>query len=363
MLARVMFRLWTIFVLACVGCAARPHAADAQSPLAVTYRGLTPFASSTVDQNGVPFTITGVSGITRAGGDDYLAVMDNSNKIVRFTILFNPNGSIQSASVTGGVSVALTRDFEGIAVASRGPGGAARSVYLAEEDTPTVHEVLLSTGAVVRTLSPPAIFAQRRGNFGFESLTLAPGSLWAANEEALTPDGPVSTPSAGTVVRLLQWTSPRAAGGGPTRQFAYLTQPMHGSTTTGARSGVSDLVALPDGRLIALERSFAFNLAGFFQARLYELNFNAATEVSGFTAGLSGQTYTPVSKRLLWQGGQPNNLEGICLGPPVSPASRALIGIVDDADPISSNVLAAFELRTQPTPAPDSNTQAPSGRN
>jgi hypothetical protein len=117
---------------------------------------------------------------------------------------------------------------------------------------------------------------------------------------------------------------------------------------------LSDLVALPDGRVLALERSLASSLTPF-QSRIYELDFTGATDVSSL-AGLIGQTYTPVSKRLLWSGqaagGFGQNLEGLALGPQLSNGNWSLLGIVDDGDPLSNNTLVAFELSGANIPEP-----------
>jgi hypothetical protein len=344
--------------LVCLGCAGVPPREGLAQPLAVTFRNTVALPTTTTDQSGTSFTITGLSGITYIGGEQYIAVMDNSNKLVRLRVVLSPTGAIASAQVLGGVSLAATRDYEAIA-----PGGHG-TVLLAEEDTPAIHEFRLVDGAIVRTITPPAVFAQRRANFGFESLTSDGTFAWAANEEALTPDGPLSTATQGTTVRLLRIpVIPGQAAATPASswpQFAYRTQPWHGSAVGSARSGVSELVLLPGGTLLTLERSFAFNLAGFFQCRIYEVGFAAATDVRGFTAGLTGQTYTTTTKRLLWSGSNVNNMEGLALGPRLDPArpgsprstSYALIGIVDDGDPISVNTLASFVITGVPTAAP-----------
>jgi hypothetical protein len=342
----------------CLGCAGVPPREGLAQPLAVAFRNTVALPTTTTDQSGTSFTITGLSGITYIGGEQYIAVMDNSNKLVRLRVVLSPTGAIASAQVLGGISLAATRDYEAIA-----PGGHG-TVLLAEEDTPAIHEFRLADGAIVRTITPPAVFAQRRPNFGFESLTSDGTFAWAANEEALTPDGPLSTATQGTTVRLLRIPAiPGQAAATPASswpQFAYRTQPWHGSAVGSARSGVSELVLLPGGTLLTLERSFAFNLAGFFQCRIYEVGFAAATDVRGFTAGLAGQTYTTTTKRLLWSGSNVNNMEGLALGPRLDPArpgsprgtSYALIGIVDDGDPISVNTLASFVITGVPTAAP-----------
>jgi hypothetical protein len=314
--------------------------------LALQFMSGANLASTSHDQNGSAFTVAGFSGLTwtgpelGGGGSSYIAVMDNSNKLVRLSILLSADGSIASVAVVpgGGLSLANSRDFEDIAYR----GAALNSVCLCEEGSPEVRGYRLDTGSLARVLPRPAIFANRRANFGFESLSLSRtrSSLWTANEEALTNDGPTSTPTAGTWVRLLQYdatTTPPTA----VAQFAYRTQPIHGSVISGARSAVSQVVALPSGKLLVLERSFALG-STFFQTRIYEVDITAATDVSALGT-IVGTTYTPATKRLLYSGDQ-TNLEGLCLGPKLPDGSYALLGIVDDGDPISVNRVVSFRL-------------------
>lgn len=316
------------------------------APLSLQFKSGANLGSSTQDQNGVTFPVAGLSGLSwigpeiGGGGSTYMAVMDNSNKLVRLSISITSDGTISAAALlpSGGLSLSDSRDFEDIAFR----GAARDAVYLCEEGSPEIREYRLDTGALVRVLSRPAIFANRRSNFGFESLSLnrTQSALWTANEEALTNDGAASTPITGTWVRLLRYgaaTTPPT----PVAQFAYQTQPIHGSVISGARSGVSQVVALPNGKLLVLERSFAFGTT-LFQTRIYEVDVAAATDVSGLTT-LVGTTYTPATKRLLYSGDQ-TNLEGLCLGPKLPDGSYALLGIVDDGDPISVNRVVSLRL-------------------
>lgn len=325
--------------------------------LEMFHRGHINLASTTTDQHGQTFSVTGVSGISMvpdARPDDpsrFLAVMDNSNKVLRIAASFAADGSFATAQITGAVTLAETWDFEGIVATDSTRG----TVLLAEESTPSIREYRLSDGALVRVLPAPAVYAARRPNYGFESLggqLVASGpatlgaTLWTCNEEALTVDGPLSTSSTGTVVRLLRWTiSGGTAVAGP--QVAYVTEPVHGGFISGSRSGVSDLVMLPDGRVLALERSFAFSAQGFFRTRVFELAFDGATDVSSMP-GLINQAYTPIStangtKRQLWAGDL-QNLEGLTMGPMLPDRSWSLVGVVDDGDPISVNRLVAFRV-------------------
>jgi hypothetical protein len=315
-------------LVACSGAAAQV--------LSIAERGFVDLGSSAVDQFGVPFTVTGLSGVAYVGVEGeshrFLAVMDNSDKLVELSVEFAGDGELVAASIVGGVRLAESRDFEGVVMTGRG------SVLLSEEGTPSVREYRLQDGAFVGAWKTPPVFAARRANFGFESLTGSSGAVtvWTANEEALTVDGALATSSAGSVVRLLRFED-----GVPGAQSAYVTEPIHGIAISGSRSGVSDMVVMPSGRVILLERSLAL-ASPLFLTRIYEVDFAGATEVSGF-AGLIGMSYTPVGKRLLYSGGQ-TNLEGLCLGPRMANGDWALVGVVDDADPVSVNRVVVFVM-------------------
>lgn len=320
----------------------------AAEPLTVAYRNSYNLPAAAIDQHGVGFTVAGMSGLAWIGGASFVAVMDNSNKLVFLEVTFGPDGAVTAASITQGFSIADTHDFEGIAWT----GPERNSVLLAEEGTPAVHEYSLIDGARLATFAAPPVFGSRRANFGFESLaaTWNGASFWTANEEALTVDGPLSTATAGTVVRLLRFAAQGLEGSGPwtaapAEQFAYVTQPLHGVAISGARSGVSELVAVPDGRMLVLERSLAFSPSGLLQSRIYALDTAAATQLAGtpLEPGLNGQSYAAAAKTPLWTGSV-FNMEGLCVGPPLAAGRRVLLGVVDDGDPVSVNALVAFEL-------------------
>ena len=84
----------------------------------------------------------------------------------------------------------------------------------------------------------------------------------------------------------------------PGSQYAYTVEPIHGTAGGSAQSGLVELVALPDGTLLALERSLA-NAFPPYNSRLFAIDFAAATDVSGppFDAGLSGTTFNPGRQR------------------------------------------------------------------
>jgi hypothetical protein len=307
--------------------------------------------------------MSGVTYVGPAGGSHrFLAAMENAieaspgtkHLLVQFDLSFNASGGITSISNVADVLINPGADFEGIAYTNP----ARNSVFLADEGmaavAPRVREVNLASTSVVQTLTLPTLFANKVNNRGFESLTRSPDAtvMWTANEEALTVDGNLSTQAAGSVVRLLKMS---VAGDTVTagQQFAYVTQPIHGGPALGQeRSGVSDLTLMPDGTLLALERSFA---ATGFLNRVVEIDFAGATDVSvaPFDTGLIGDSYTPVIKHELWQGqsdgASGQNLEGLALGPRLANGSWVLIGVTDDEDGLLADHIVAFTATANTT--------------
>ncbi|HEY2826976.1 MAG TPA: esterase-like activity of phytase family protein [Pirellulales bacterium] len=314
----------------------------------VNYRGKVRLSADTaIDQNGEKFKIAGLSGIACGFDNHYVAIMDNSNRLVFLKVTFKDDGTIDQATVTGGHTIPTSRDYEGIAYT----GQSRNSVFLSNEATPpppALYEYSLDKSAkLLQTVSMPPVFKYQVDNRGLESLTRRPDGkeMWTANEEALTADGPVSTTSTGNVVRLvrLNVTGDMVK---PAQEYAYIVEPIHRGVGQPVCSGLSDLVDLPDGTLLTLERS-AIEGIPTFETRIYQVDFAGATDISkGVLAdGLKDQVYTPVGKRQLFASSRiGENLEGLCLGPTLPNGNRVLLGVVDNGDPISRNTLVSFEL-------------------
>ncbi len=284
-----------------------------------------------------PFVLSGggtgaaeLSGITYAGGTTYYAVGDNGATSIwqLYTSLNLTTGRIRSSIVTGAVEAPeLGSDSEGIALGPQGD-----TVWVADEITSTIGEFSLISGAKVGSVAVPEIYrpANVQANMGLESLTYGQGGLWTANEEALRPDGPLSTTEAGSWVRIQQFTGPDLT---PAAQYAYRTDPISRMSPfiSVERSGLVDLLVLPNGAILALERE----LGGFlprFRSRVYLLGLTGASDVAA-VPGLAGATFTPVTKTLLWQGifGF-SNFEAMTVGPQLSDGSYSLVLLSDNGN-------------------------------
>ena len=267
------------------------------------------------------------------------AVQDSGNQLVTLTAGIAANGALTSAAATATQTLAQGYDFEGMAI---GPAG---SLLVAEESTPAIRRFDEATGAgrprSQCRLCMPIIAPISHSN---RSRMPDGSTYWTANEEALNPDGSLSTTSQGTTVRLQRF-SYDAAGTltlGP--QYAYNVDPIHIGTSTDSRtrSRLVDLVALPDSSLLVLERSLGISGVLFgvplyqYEDRIYRVTFAGTTDISQspFNSALIGQSYTPVSKTLLWKGqvggGFGQNMEGLALGPQLPGGSWSLLGVVDN---------------------------------
>jgi hypothetical protein len=260
-----------------------------------------------------------LSGLAYAGGDRYYAVSDSRGRLFALRIdVERASGRITAAAAEPAVRLARGVDLEGIALAGDD------TVVVCDEHGPAIREHRLADGALVRTLPVPAIYRKARFNLGLEAIARSGAALWIANEEALRGDGPLPTAERGTNVRLQRLD----AAGRPTGQWAYRTDPYPGAPLFGrANSGVTDLLALPGGELLVLERSFS---GSGFRSRIYQVDF-AGSSPTGGVASLAAAAHSPVGKRLLWDSGTfAANYEGLSLGPALDAGDRSLLLVADD---------------------------------
>jgi phytase-like protein len=261
-----------------------------------------------------------LSGISWAGGARYYAVSDKLAMAFPLSIEIDPHsGTIGRAAVEPGIPLPGSRDLEGIVYDPE-----HQTLLVSDEVGPGIREYRAAGGALVRTIAVPPVYDNIRKNLGLESLSMDPDhrTLWTANEETLGCDGAASSPTAGSVVRLQRFDRPYQPNG----QWAYVTDPTPDDVAPRS-SGVSDLVALPHGGLIVLER--AYGLAGL-RIRLYEVDFSGATDVAVLPS-LARARYTPVRKMLLWERTFADaNFEGAALGPGLDGGAHSVVLIADD---------------------------------
>ena len=309
----------------------------AQPGLTITRSGQSPFRLSSGSTGAAE-----LSGIAYANGTTYYGVGDNGDRSIWqiYTSLDTRTGRIRSSQVTGGITApGMGSDSEGIAV---GPDG--DTVWISDEVASSINEFSLATGLKVGSVAVPEIYRPHnvQNNMGLESLSYALGKLWTGNEEALKPDGALSSTSAGSWVRIQEFNGPDLT---PGTQYAYRTDPISRMSPfiTVERSGLVDLLALPNGDVLALERELGGCLP-HFRTRVYLLDFTGASDVASVPS-LSAGSFTAVGKSLLWQGNTGfSNFEGLTLGPRLSNGSYTLLLVSDDGSGAMAQRQDSFSL-------------------
>lgn len=326
----------------------------------------------------VRLPIGGLSGLDYAPGDStWYVISDGSEQAVpprffTFKLDFNRR-AFRKATVTGAV---LLRTPENATFAKNAADAESirynpdtNTLYWlnegqqSEKISPFLYEMNLD-GSFIRKVQIPKMFrftksdtTGLRRNRAMEGMALSPdrNTIWVASEEPLRQDGPSPKPDSSTLspIRLskidlqtgeLDAQYPYMLGSVPARPV------LSGDT---AVNGVSEILVLPDGTLIVVERAFVLG-PGFF-TRVYAVETATATDVSDIDA-LAGAKYTPVTKSLLVEfsslaGVGPldlNNTEGVALGPTLDNGNPSLVFVTDNNfNPFLSSQFFAFEL--QPT--------------
>jgi hypothetical protein len=297
-----------------------------------------------------------LSGITYVGGSTYYAVGDNGAKSfweITAGIDTSTGRLTGSPTVTGSLAAAgLGTDSEGIAY--RATTG---SFFVSDEVASTITEFSSTTGSTLGSVTVPAIYqpSNVQNNMGLESLAWGAGGLWTANEEALVPDGSLSTASTGSWIRIQQFDSSLTAIG----QWGYLTDPITAMNPfiTQERSGVVDILPWSSTELLVLERELGGAVVPTFRSRLYVVDTASATDVSAF-ATIDAGGFTPLSKNLLWEQnfGTTSNFEGMTYGPTLDNGMQSLLLISDNGGGLSQNLYALTV--TAPVPVPEPTTWA-----
>lgn len=279
--------------------------------------------------------VTGVSGVAWLGADRWVAVMDTGVAWLSFALDLGPDGAPRGVTDVRAVRFAERHDYEDVVPCppafARRCRAAAGTLIVCEEDTPALW-IVDPAGTIAGGLPVPRAFAARHPNRGLEALAAAAdgAAVWTANEEALPGDGPLPEPGTGTVVRIAQ-VSLDVAGGRHGRQIAYAVDPPHACVPRAieaAYSGVVALAALPDGRLLVLERSAARCLPPF-ENRIYVVDAAAAPDVADIARDLATRPDVHAAKRLAWRGGLGCNLEGLALGPALAAGGTAVVAVAD----------------------------------
>ena len=222
---------------------------------------------------------------------------------------------------------------------------------------PFVRE-MRTDGAFVREFTLPPGFnyvddatAGARSNKLFEALAVTPGgAVFAANEDALIQDGPITTLTGGSVVRV---TAFDPASGAPSAQYAYELPPIPKVPGGAADNGLPELLALSDTGFIALERAFAAGPGNTIRLALASLD--GASDVLGVPS-LAGAEYAPMRKEYLLDldalGIRLDNTEALSFGPALPNGNRTLVLASDNNfSAAQTTQFLTFEIVPVPEPA------------
>lgn len=315
-------------------------------------------AQTIIDHGFGPYSFTGAgatefSGLTYRTGNQYTAITDSGD--TRFYDLSinidNMTGQVQSASI--GNNVQLDTSFAGDTEAVR---YLANGNFLVGDEWDltittgndrffnTALREYDSAGNHVQTISTPASYQPITFNAGFEGVAVSADGqqVWAINEGATAADGPNSTPSVGEYLRLQAFDGNYNAG----VQYAYQTE---ADPFGFGRNGVAELLATPDGGLIALERIQLNDSEDSFSIKLFAIDLVGASDVSHL-GGLDGATFTTVTKSLLWETISDTNIEGMSLGPRLANGNHSLL-LLSEGNGSFDPELRSLQLTAVPLPA------------
>ena len=289
---------------------------------------------------------SGLSGITRVGGDTYYAVCDSGGLLHQMTIRIDRDTGVITGCVFG-TTVTLEgngrRDLECVAW-----DDANRWVWVGDEKDGSIRAFQPVTGKLAKTIDVPEVYGAFRFNRSFEALSIRADGLemWTCNEAALcrrdavnkngplVDDGPRTTRDHGSAVRIQKFArATPQSDWKPAGQWAYMTDPIGGRDFLGkSRNGVAEICCLDDGTVLVMEREMsikAWSLMPSFLCRIYQVDFAGATDVSGITS-LNGAKYRPVSKKAVFDLNTGLAMyEGLCIGPRLADGTRSMIMISD----------------------------------
>jgi 3-phytase len=245
---------------------------------------------------------------------------------------------------TGTPFATSSLDPEGLALTDRGTLVVTSEGFANRLIDPWVRE-FSRDGRQLGELPVPSYFspdaAATRGvrlNLGFESAAVTPSGryLFTGTEAALVQDGPPATVAAGSPARILRYDLKTRA---LERQFVYTADPIAEPpvpSTAFAVSGLVELLPLDKDSLLAMERSFSVGAPDTGNTiKLYQAEVGRADDVDGFDslATLLG-SLRPAQKTLLLNldalGIPLDNVEGMAFGPDLPDGRRSLVLVSDN---------------------------------
>lgn len=205
---------------------------------------------------------------------------------------------------------------------------------------------MTADGAYVRDFAVPSLFiyfdsdtAGGRDNKLFEALAVdEAGAVYLANEDAIVEDGPATTLDAGSLVRVTRFDPETGRSDG---QFVYSLPPIPLDAKPlapfGPDNGLAELLALPDGGFLALERAFAWgegNTIRIIRTAILPETTNVMGEAS--LADLEEDELVPMPREVVlemgpeFEGVKMDNIEAMSWGPDLESGNPSLVLVSDN---------------------------------
>ena len=287
------------------------------------------------------------SGITHIEGNSYAVVSDKEahSGFYIFNIDIDlDNGKIRNVSrseLYADKSSQSGRDEEGICFCAP-----ANTLFISAEDDQQIKEYDLDGNATGRKLNVPEMFAPDSifTNFGFESLTYdsVRRHFYAATERPLKCD--IQKDS--STIRIIEF----GLDMNPAAQYSYMLEsPSLGNKGKHHIHGVSEITALPDGKLIVMERELNVTkeyIGSECRIRLFEVNLSEGEQISPSDVPISKAGHKPLYKtaiadfttRISLTKLNFTNYEGMCLGPKLKDGRQTLL-LINDSQAGAGNPL------------------------
>lgn len=299
------------------------------------------------------------SGITRIDTSLYALVDDKSRAegFFLFQIELDSNtGKIKHVSSTGlkhpanPDSLSAYADCEDIVYVP-----SSNTVFIAQEGTASVKEYTLRGELTGRSLYLPESIGlgNQRRNGGFEALAYDEQSrtFWLTTENSLKTDSLISGKN-GKARQQLRFTGFDRSLAPVCQRLYIMEEPQLDRDVKYYTHGVPAMTALPDGKLLVMERELSIPpryLGGKSLIRIFAVNPKEATPQDSALAKREIATFATHIRI-----GSVNyaNYEGMCLGPKLSDGRQTLI-LVNDSQAGAGNAVCRLKdyLKTIILPA------------
>ncbi|ANL28041.1 phytase-like protein [Rhizobium phaseoli] len=341
---------------------------DCAAGISLSYLGEFVIATGQME-NGVEFG--GVSGLDfDATTGHYIAISDDRSdkaparfyeldvdvdasglkgvSIVKHVTLKDKNGEPFAAKTVDPESIRFGKD--GIYWGSEGDA----KVLL-----PPFIRVTAPEGSFLREFKRPEGFAPTldkstgiRDNLAFEDLAVAPsGDVFVGVEAALNQDGPKPSLTTGSLSRIIRYDG---ATGEPKAQYVYPVSPIPQATAKadgGNDNGMSEMLALDDHRLLAVERSYAEGVGNNIKIMMMDLA--DATDISAIASlAKNDQRVVPVRKCHILDlraiGLIPDNIEAMSLCKAKDGTDVLILGSDNNFSAAQKTQFYAFKILRRP---------------